>query len=160
MARVDYFLKLDGVRGGSTDAKHKDEIELLSFSFAAAQSGGTGSGGGGGAGNVQISGLACTAEASRAGPQLFQLCAEGKHIKQALLTVRKPGRAPFEFIRIKLDDVLVSSYSVGGPEAEGPQDAFMLGFKRVTFDFIPQKPDGSADTPVHGGWDLAANKKI
>ena len=39
---VDYFLKLDGVRGGSTDAKHKDEIELLSFSFAASQSGGSG----------------------------------------------------------------------------------------------------------------------
>ena len=58
---VDCFLKLDGVRGGSTDAKHKDEIELLSFSFAASQSGGTGSGGGGGAGKVQISGLSCTA---------------------------------------------------------------------------------------------------
>ena len=157
---ADYFLKLDGVRGGSTDAKHKDEIELLSFNLAAAQSAAPGSGGGGGAGKVQISGLACTGVTGRAGPQLFQLCAEGKHVKQALLTARKPGRAPFEFLKIKLEDVVVSSYSVGGIEADGPHDAFSLAFKRVSYDFVPQKPDGSADTPVHSGWDLATNKKI
>ena len=86
---VDCFLKLDGVRGGSTDARHKDEIELPAFTFAATQSGATGSGGGGAAGKVQISGLSCTAVTGRAGPQLFQLCAEGKHVKQALLTLRK-----------------------------------------------------------------------
>jgi type VI secretion system secreted protein Hcp len=157
---VDYFLKLDGVRGGSTDAKHKDEIELLSFSLAAAQSAAPGAGGGGGAGKVQISGLACTAVTGKAGPQLFQLCVEGKHVKQGLLTARKTGRAPFEFLKIKLEDVVVSSYSVGGTEADGPQDAFSLAFKRVSYDFVPQKPDGSADTPVHSGWDLATNKKI
>ena len=157
---VDYFLKLDGVRGGSTDAKHKDEIELLSFSFAASQPGGVGAGGGGGAGKVQITDLACTAVTGRAGPQLFQLCAEGKHVKQALLTVRKPGRTPFEFLKIKLEDILVSSYAVGGAETDGPHDAFSLDFKRITYDFVPQKPDGSADTPVHSGWDLVANKKI
>ena len=88
---VDCFLKLDGVRGGSTDAKHKDEIELLAFTFAATQSGGTGSWWWRSAGKVQISGLSCTAVTGRAGPQLFQLCAEGKHVKQALLTVRKAG---------------------------------------------------------------------
>jgi type VI secretion system secreted protein Hcp len=157
---VDCFLKLDGVRGGSTDARHKDEIELLAFTFAATQSGGTGSGGGGAAGKVQISGLSCTAVTGRAGPQLFQLCAEGKHVKQALLTVRKAGRMPFEFVRIKLEDVVVSSYSVGGGEADGLHDAFSLGFKRISYDFVPQKPDGSADTPVHSGWDLGTNKKI
>ena len=157
---VDCFLKLDGVRGGSTDAKHKDEIDLLSFSFAASQSGGTSSGGGGGSGKVQISSLSCTAVTGRAGPQLFQLCAEGKHIKQALLTVRKPGKTPFEFVKIKLEEVFVSAYAVGGGEAEGLHDAFSLGFKRITYDFVPQKPDGSADTPVHSGWDVAANKKI
>ncbi len=160
MAVVDCFLKLDGVRGGSTDAKHKDELELLSFSFAATHAGGSGSGGGGGAGKVQISGLSCTAVTGRAGPQLFQLCAEGKHVKQALLTVRKPGKAAFEFVKIKLEDVVVSSYAVGGGEADVLHDAFSLGFKRITYDFVPQKPDGSADTVVHSGWDLAANKKI
>ena len=33
MAAVDYFLKLDGIKGESTDAKHKDEIDVESFSW-------------------------------------------------------------------------------------------------------------------------------
>ena len=33
MAANDYFLKLDGISGESTDSKHKGEIEVLSFSF-------------------------------------------------------------------------------------------------------------------------------
>ena len=31
-AQVDYFLKIDGVDGESTDDKHKGEIQLESFS--------------------------------------------------------------------------------------------------------------------------------
>jgi hypothetical protein len=32
-AAVDYFLKIDGVDGESTDDKHKGEIQLESYSF-------------------------------------------------------------------------------------------------------------------------------
>ena len=31
MAQVDYFLKIDGIDGESTDAKHKGEIDLQSW---------------------------------------------------------------------------------------------------------------------------------
>ena len=34
-----YFLKLDGIPGESTDAKHKDEIELVAFSWGVAEVG-------------------------------------------------------------------------------------------------------------------------
>ena len=33
MAAFDYFLKLDGIPGESTDAKHKGEIVVESFSW-------------------------------------------------------------------------------------------------------------------------------
>ena len=32
-AAVDYFLKIDGIDGESTDDKHKGEIQLESYSF-------------------------------------------------------------------------------------------------------------------------------
>ena len=38
-----YFLKLDGILGESTDAKHKGEIQLLSFSWGSSNPGTTGS---------------------------------------------------------------------------------------------------------------------
>ena len=34
---VDMFLKIDGVTGESTDAGHKDEIDLLSYTWAESQ---------------------------------------------------------------------------------------------------------------------------
>lgn len=160
MAAIDYFLKLDGISGESKDSKHKGEIEVLSFSFGASHSSG-GAGGGGGAGKVEMTDFAFTARASKASPVLFLHCAQGKHIKQAILTVRKAGQAQQEYLKIKLNDVLVSSYALGGHESEAqPNDAFSLNFKKLSYDYFPQKPDGSLGTGVHAGWDLTKNVKI
>ena len=37
MAAFDYFLKLDGIPGESIDAKHKGEIDVLSWSWGESQ---------------------------------------------------------------------------------------------------------------------------
>jgi type VI secretion system secreted protein Hcp len=37
---TDIFAKIGDIKGESTDAKHKDEIEVLSFSWGVANSGG------------------------------------------------------------------------------------------------------------------------
>jgi type VI secretion system secreted protein Hcp len=161
MAAVDYFLKLDGIQGESSDAKHKDEIEVLSFSFGETRAGAAGGGAGRGAGKVQMTDFAFTAGTSKASPVLFQHCAEGRHIKQALLTLRKAGKGQLEYLKIKLQDVLISSYSLEGQEAEGkPHDAFSLNFQKISVDYSPQKPDGSLGAAVHGGWDLKKNAKL
>ena len=161
MAAIDYFLKLDGISGESKDSKHKGEIDVLSFSFGETQSGSSGSGGGGGAGKVQMSDFSFTARTTKASPQLFLHCAQGKHIKQAILTVRKAGASQQEYLIIKLSDVLVSAYALGSAEGGSePQDAFSLNFVKLSYDYKPQKADGSLDAPVHAGWDLSKNVKI
>ena len=53
MAQVDYYLKIDGVDGESTDKDHKGEIELVSWSWRH-QRRLVASGGGGGTGKVQL----------------------------------------------------------------------------------------------------------
>ena len=161
MAATDYFLKLDGITGESADSKHKGEIDVLSFSFGESNDRPPVSGGGGGAGKVEMSDFTFTARTSKASPLLFQHCAQGKHIKQAILTVRKAGGSQQEYLKIKLNDVLISSYALAGVEDEPtPQDAFSLNFVKLSFDYAPQKSDGSLDAPVHGGWDLTKNVKI
>ena len=49
-AAVDVFLKLDGIKGESTDDRHKDEIVIESWSLGATNTGSHSVGGGGGAG--------------------------------------------------------------------------------------------------------------
>jgi type VI secretion system secreted protein Hcp len=161
MAQVDYFLKLDGVPGESTDSKHKDEIEVLSFSWGETQTGSASGGSGGGAGVVQMSDFSFTMRTSKASPLLFLKCASGEHIKEALLTLRKSGGQQLEFIKWTLSDLIISNYSIGGAsEGDGhPYDQVALNFAKIEFEYTPQKPDGTADTPVRGGWDLKQNTK-
>jgi type VI secretion system secreted protein Hcp len=157
---VDYFLKLDGIPGESTDAKHKDEIDVLAFSWGVSQAKATGSGGGGGAGKAVFEDLLVVARTSKASPKLWLACASGQHIKSAILTCRKPGKAPFEFLKITLTDVLVTSYEIDGSDEELPLDQVALAFAKVETVYTPQDPSGKAGPPVKAGWDVKKNAKV
>jgi type VI secretion system secreted protein Hcp len=156
------MLKIDGIKGESTDSKHKDEIEIESFSWGATQPGTFASGGGGGAGKVSFQDIHFTTKVNAASPNLLLACATGMHIKSATLTVRKAGKDQQEFYIVKMTDNLVSSYQSGGSEGSNalPVDQFSLNFAKIEFEYKSQKPDGTLGAPVKGGWDLKANKKV
>src|SRR5271165_6880604 len=109
MATVDYFLKIDGIEGESMDAKHKNEIQLQSWSFGESQQGAFVQGGGGGAGKVTMQDFHFTMQTNKASPKLFLSCANGEHIKSALLTCRKAGKEQQEFLKVTFTNLLVSS---------------------------------------------------
>ena len=156
----DCFLKIDGIDGESTDSKHKGEIELASFSWGVSQSGQAGRGGGRGAGKVQFQDFHFVARTTKASPKLFLACASGQHMKSALLTCRRAGRARLEFIKYKLSEVLVSSFVSGGSTPEEPLDQVSLNFVKVEMEYVPQSKSGKAEAAVKAAWDLKANKKI
>jgi type VI secretion system secreted protein Hcp len=157
----DAFLKIDGIKGESTDDKHKDEIEIESFSWGATQTGTMAFGGGAGAGKVQFSGFNFTTKMTKASPMLFLKCATGEHIKEAILSGRKAGGDQQDFLKITLSDVLVSSYQTGGSTgSDVPMEQVSLNYAKIEFEYKPQKPDGSLDAAVRAGWDLKQNVKI
>ncbi len=156
---LDMFIKIDGIKGESTDDKHKDEIDVLSWSWGMAQSGTQQPGGGGGAGKVSFKGLSIIKRTDRATPSLMLACSNGKHIKDATLTVRKAGESPIEFVRMKLNDILVSSLD----DATCGDEPFIteqvtLNFAKVQFEYFRQKPDGTPEPVPPFKWDIKANK--
>ena len=158
---VDLFLKIEGVSGESPDAKHKGEIQLESFSWGESSPGGAPSGGGGGAGKVQMQDLLFSMFVSKASPKLMLACATGKHHKEAVLTVRKAGKSQQEYLIIKLKDVVITSYQIGGTDVgDAPMDQASLGFSTIQMEYKPQKADGSLDAPIKAGWDLKNNKAL
>jgi len=159
---ADYFLRVDGIPGESNDAKHKGEIEVLSWSWGEVnEAPPRGPGGGAGAGKVDMSDLTVTAQFSKASPQLLLACASGKHFKTAVLTARKAGKAQADYLTFSLSDVLVSSYQVaGGPDANVPTDSVGLSFGKIQVEYKEQKADGSLGDAVKVGWDRKANKQI
>ncbi len=155
----DYFLKIDSVPGESHDAHHPDEIPVTSFSWGES-SGGTPEGGGGGAGKVHMEAFYFTAVTSKASPKLMLLCANGKHVKSAVLVGRRAGPANQEYLKITFTDVTISSYQVAGSSNTVPVDEVSLSFAKVAIDYKPQNANGSLGAVVHGGWDLVQGKEF
>jgi type VI secretion system secreted protein Hcp len=158
---VDYFLKIDGVDAESTDDKHKGEIELESFSWGETKTASGPGGGGGGSGKVQVQDLLVTMHVSKASPRLMLACATGKHHKEAVLTVRRAGKSQQEFLVIKLNEVLVTSYQTGGSaQSDVLMDQASLGFSTIQMEYRPQKADGSLGPSVKAGWDVKNNRPL
>src|SRR5436190_7693794 len=132
-AASDYLLEIDGIKGESSDQKHKDTIEIESFSWGVSQTGAHSSGGGGGAGKASFQDLHFTTRVSKASPLLFKRCATGQHIQKATLFVRKAGGQQQDYMTITLTDVLVSSYRVGPDEDfdSVPTDQVSLNFAKI-----------------------------
>ena len=160
MAAVDYFLKIEGIKGDSQDDKHKDEIDVQSFSWGVSQTVGRAGGGGAGAGKVRFQDFHFTTSVSKASPKLFLSCATGEHIKDATITLRKAGRDQQEYIVIKMSDVLISSYQTGGTGEQVPTDQVSMAFAKIEYSYSPQKADGTLDAAITAAWDLKANKKV
>jgi len=158
MASVDYFLKIDGVPGESTDSKHKNEIDIESWSWGANNAGGV-IGGGHGAGKVTMQDFHFSMRINKASPKLMLACATGDHIKEALLTCRRAGKEQQEYLKVKFSDLLVSTYQAGGSGGDiVPVDQISLNFTKVEIAYCSQKPDGKLDSPVVHNYDIKAQK--
>ena len=153
---VDYFLKLDGIQGESQDKTHKNEIEIESFSWGATQTGTASHGGGMGAGRVSVQDFNFVMQVNKASPKLFLACAQGEHIKNAILVCRKAGKEQQEYLKVTFTDLLVSNYLTSGAGAGGaaPMDQISLNFSKMEMEYKEQKADGSLGGAIKAHYDM------
>ncbi|AKJ28872.1 Hcp1 family type VI secretion system effector [Caldimonas brevitalea] len=155
------FLKIDDVKGESVDAKHKGTIDVLAWSWGLSQSGTTHLGGGGGSGKVSVQDISLTKYVDKSTPTLMLACCNGKHYKEAVLTVRKAGEKPLEYIKITMKEVIVANLSTGGSGGEDRlTENLTLNFAEFKVEYTPQKPDGSGEAVVESAWNIAENVKV
>src|SRR5262249_31260047 len=138
----DAFLKIDGIDGESNDSKHKGEIEVLSFSWNVSHPDK--------GGRAKLTAFQIVKVLDKASPLLFEACCTGDHISEALFTARKAGESKFEFLKIKMSDVIITSVSPSGSSAAGdlPMESVSLSFSKIeqeVFSLDPSgKPSGSS----------------
>jgi type VI secretion system secreted protein Hcp len=151
-AAVDMFLDITGIPGESTDPIHTNQVDVLAWSWGMYNSGTTRSAV---AGKSTFQYLNLTKYVDKASPLLMLHCANGGPISKVTLYVRKAGVIPIEYIKLQLTNVLVSSVSTGGSGGEDKlTENISLNFAKLQLDYIPTKPDGSADTPFSFRWDI------
>ena len=157
---IDAFLKIEEIPGESQDTGHKGEFDLQSFSFGLAQSGSMHLGGGGGTGQASFSDIPIMTYVGKSSPELMLRCATGKHFPKAEIIVRKAGDTPFEYMKITLEEVLVSSYSVSpGGGGELAMENWSLNYGKISYAYNPQKSDGTGEGWITKWYNVKTNEK-
>jgi type VI secretion system secreted protein Hcp len=154
-----YFIKIDGVSGESTDASHKNEIEVVSWSFGASSSASSTSAGAG-AVKAKAKTLSFASKISKASPYLHQYVYSGKNIANATLTAR--GNGGFDYLKIKLSNVLISSYDAETPEDDlsRPMETVELKYDKIEVEYVPVSAMGAAGSSIKAGWNVLSNKTM
>jgi type VI secretion system secreted protein Hcp len=141
---VDAFLELTDIKGESVAKGKEGQIDVLSWSWGLSQSGTLHMGSGGGAGKVNVQDLAITKWVDSASPNLIKACCTGQHFDQAVLTFRKAGGSPLEYLVLTLTEVMISSVSTGGSSGEDRfTENVVLNFAKFKLSYQPQDAKGA-----------------
>jgi len=147
----DAFLKIDGIPGESQDAKHKGEIDVLSFQWGVAQSTTGGRSSGRPTGRADVQDFTIMKFLDKASPLLFAAACHGDHISSAIFTLRKAGESPIDFYKVTLSDIVITNVSpngTAGGEVTTPIEEVSFNSSRVEITFTPQDATGSPGQPV------------
>lgn len=162
----DYFLKIDGIEGESQDARYKGAIELDSWSFGG-MAGGTVAGKPSGpvrpgavGGRFDAQDFQFTAKISKASPRLFEACVTGARLRDVTLFARKAGDEQRDYLRIRLTDVVISSYQQVGSSGSGdvPLEQVSCGYAKIEIEYREQRPDGTLGGPITVMFDLTRTR--
>ena len=162
----DSFIKIDGIPGESSDDKHKDWIELISYDHRIEQpaSSTASSVGGATAERVNHGSFNFVHQLDKATPKLLEACCTGKHITEVTIEFCRAGGDKVKYMEIKLEQVLISAVTENGAstgESGFPSETVSLSYGKIKWTYTQQKrQDGSAGGNVSAGWDLTANKTI
>ena len=160
----DAFLKIDGIPGESTDDKHKDQIEVLSYNHGMTQpsSATASSAGGATTERVTMQDFSVVKHIDKASPKLYELCCTGKHIANVTLELCRAGGDKVKYLEVKMEQVIIAGVQPGGAAGGSdtlPTEHVSFNFGTIKWTYTQQKrADGSGGGNVTGGWDLTANK--
>lgn len=144
------FLSVNGARHGpisgeAQDAKHKNEIEVLGWSWG--MQGKASLGGGAATGKATIRELRITKRVDKASTALMSALRTNEPIKEAVLTVRKVGKTPLEYLKIKIEDGRVMLLEIeAGDTSNAPAlfERVSFSFNKISVEYTPQGPDGNS----------------
>ena len=159
----DAFLKIEGIPGESTDDKHKDQIEVLSFSWGLSQAAGAAASSHGGhtGQRADIHDFSIVKVLDKSTPNLFKYCASGKHIPSLVLELCSHTDDKHTYMKYTMTDGLVSSLRPGGSghgEGARPLEEVSFRFSKIELEYTPFDNKGKAAAALKAGWSLETNK--
>jgi type VI secretion system secreted protein Hcp len=135
------LLQLAGVTGESSDVKHKDFIDLVSWSWD--MSSPTSVSTGQPYAKTKIEDFRIVKRTDRSTPVLIQYLSQNTVMKTGHLLVRKAGGAdPLTYYEIEFKNLRVTSFSAA-TEKEDVLERVSFAFETATFKYTPQASTGA-----------------
>jgi type VI secretion system secreted protein Hcp len=136
MANGDMFLRLDSqragvVKGESVDATHPNEIQITDWSWGMTSS--SALGGSGAAAKTALSELHVFKRADTATTGLMSVMRSNDLVKKAVLTVRKAGSKPIDYLVITIERGRITGYDI---RSETEKSAEVVEHLTLTFEKI------------------------
>ena len=155
------YMSIDGITGNVEAKGHEKWIEVHSLQW------GVGRGIMTATGNVKdreasapsISEVSVTKSMCPASPHIFTEACVGKGKKVLIHLVKTDAAALETYMEYTLEDAMLSGYSLSSG-GDRPSEAISINFTKVEMKYIPWKDDGTKDSPIPAGYDIAAGTKI
>jgi type VI secretion system secreted protein Hcp len=159
---MDMFLDLPEIPGESQKKGHEGQWDLLSYSEGVVQQGSFDIGGkGGGSGKAEFQDVSIVKYVDKATPMVFQACACGTHFDKATIYVRKAGETPLEYLKVELEDLIVTSQqNSGAASGDLPMESITINCAKVTKTYIEQAETGGSGATVTAGYDIRMGEKV
>jgi type VI secretion system secreted protein Hcp len=144
----DMFLSVKGavhgpINGEAQDDKHKNEIEVLSWSWG--MQGKPSLGGGAASGKATIRELKIVKKVDKASTALMSALRTNEVIKEAVLTLRKTGKTPLEYLKITINQGRIISLDIEAGDTSGSStlvERVGFSFNKIEVEYTPQGGDG------------------
>jgi len=153
-ANAAAYVKFDGVDGESTDAKHKEWIDVLSFSHSIHR-GDSGSSVRSAAGAV-FEDIVITKELDKSSTKLAESIAMGEVIPKVEFELTSSAGTYYKY---ELTNVMVTSYSVSGDSDDRLTEQISLNFEEIKTTYTEYGSDGSNKGNVETTWNVEKGTK-
>ena len=144
----------NALQGEATDDRHKGCIDVLSWSWGSVLELG-GQVGGARDGTSEVADFSFTKYVDKSSPILMESSTSGKTFPKVEIHNYKSCCDP-EYVKITLEDVLVSSYQTGGSAGEPlPTENVSLNFTKIEYCYTYIDEFGKPGIPDCYGWDVS-----
>ena len=155
------FVNIVGIDGESTDDKHENWIEVLSYNHGITQTSTLHSGSSGGVGKSTHEDFIITKSLDKASPKLVLACCNGEHISKVVLELCQAGGEKQKFMEYEMKDVIVAAVSPSGAAVgqEGrPTEEIAFRYAKIKFVYTIFDPQsGKSKGYVQTEWDVKEN---
>ena len=147
-SQTKIYLKLDTIKGESSDLAHKEWMEVSSFQEGVSSTSVVGIGAG--SGKAIFQDLKIVKHIDRSTPQLYLMAASGRHLSSASLDLVTNEKLSFT---ITLNDVAITSVT-NTMQDGNVQEEVHISFAGITFEVREN------NVSTKSGWDLRNNKSL